>query len=365
MLSGVCHVLVRRACPQRPRCAAGAAARLCRTSSPDRQRGCLPGCPLRIQHFFEMGRSRLIRSRWCVQQLAEQPWMRLTGRLDPSPALGPYEGLYDEAEALWARHAARSSALPARARGLRIAFAHGAHEIGGRTRRADRPDRDRRGVRGAHPGMWSCGARLHLLPELLHAPYPARGLPMQPPRRSRRCRRARRHRPAQMARGTDPYTLETAPRMAARHPHRGCAAAAAGSGFRVPGFVPARRGACPGAGPAFPFGRSEPATSSTYPTLYLYAVSLLLLLVRVAWDTLALAGTSFEALSRLHLCSLAHGRRLTRHFLILWRMRRVALTPVSSVTFSASHRSGVLLDRDTGDCGEREIAAMAECEIQE
>jgi hypothetical protein len=97
MLSGVCHVLVPSGRVLRDR----AALRELRRAFAGRLRlivneGCLPGCPLRIQHFFEMGTEQAHPQSLCVQQLTEQPWMRLTGAWILPQHLGHYEGLFDE-----------------------------------------------------------------------------------------------------------------------------------------------------------------------------------------------------------------------------------------------------------------------------
>jgi hypothetical protein len=102
-----------------------------------------------------------------------------------------------------------------------------------------------------------------------------------------------------MARGTDPYTLE---------PRHGWLLAILIAGalprllaldFGFPGLFRPDEELVLGPALRFHSGDLNPHQFD-YPTLYLYVVSLLLLLVRVAWDTLALAGTSFEALTRLH-----------------------------------------------------------------
>jgi hypothetical protein len=61
---------------------------------------CIPGCPFRTQHFYEMGYggdppgSAFPRSL-CDQMLAEHPWLRLTGAWILPRHLALYEGLYD------------------------------------------------------------------------------------------------------------------------------------------------------------------------------------------------------------------------------------------------------------------------------
>jgi collagenase-like PrtC family protease len=58
--------------------------------------GCLPGCPFRTQHFFEM-QARLQHPRsLCTQLLNRRPWLRLTGSWVLPHHLHLYEGLFDE-----------------------------------------------------------------------------------------------------------------------------------------------------------------------------------------------------------------------------------------------------------------------------
>ena len=59
--------------------------------------GCLPGCPLRTQHFYEMGRNQREYPRsLCESLLQGFPWMRLTGAWVLPQHLHLYDGLYDE-----------------------------------------------------------------------------------------------------------------------------------------------------------------------------------------------------------------------------------------------------------------------------
>lgn len=56
---------------------------------------CLPGCPYRVQHFYEMGYGEHFPQSLCQQMLAERPWLRLTGAWILPRHLVYYEGLYD------------------------------------------------------------------------------------------------------------------------------------------------------------------------------------------------------------------------------------------------------------------------------
>lgn len=56
---------------------------------------CLPGCPYRVQHFYEMGYGRDFPQSLCQQMLDELPWLRLTGAWVLPQHLVYYEGLYD------------------------------------------------------------------------------------------------------------------------------------------------------------------------------------------------------------------------------------------------------------------------------
>lgn len=56
---------------------------------------CLPGCPYRTQHFYEMGYGRDFPQSLCQQMLEERPWLRLTGAWVLPRHLGYYEGLYN------------------------------------------------------------------------------------------------------------------------------------------------------------------------------------------------------------------------------------------------------------------------------
>jgi hypothetical protein len=56
---------------------------------------CLPGCPYRTQHFYEMGYGQFLPKSLCQQMLDERPWLRLTGAWILPQHLVHYEGLYD------------------------------------------------------------------------------------------------------------------------------------------------------------------------------------------------------------------------------------------------------------------------------
>ncbi|MCP3889896.1 MAG: radical SAM protein [Desulfobulbaceae bacterium] len=56
---------------------------------------CLPGCPFRTQHFYEMS-SQPNPSSLCDGLLEKQPWMRLTGSWVLPQHLHFYDGLWDE-----------------------------------------------------------------------------------------------------------------------------------------------------------------------------------------------------------------------------------------------------------------------------
>lgn len=56
---------------------------------------CIPGCPFRTQHFYEMGYGDEFPRSLCDQMLAEHPWLRLTGAWILPRHLALYEGLYD------------------------------------------------------------------------------------------------------------------------------------------------------------------------------------------------------------------------------------------------------------------------------
>jgi MoaA/NifB/PqqE/SkfB family radical SAM enzyme/collagenase-like PrtC family protease len=58
---------------------------------------CLPGCPFRIQHFFEMASDKIsFPQSLCTDLLRHTPWLRLTGSWILPQHLHLYEGLYDE-----------------------------------------------------------------------------------------------------------------------------------------------------------------------------------------------------------------------------------------------------------------------------
>ena len=56
---------------------------------------CLPSCPFRVQHFYEMSASPAPASL-CGELLARQPWLRLTGAWVLPQHLHLYDGLYDQ-----------------------------------------------------------------------------------------------------------------------------------------------------------------------------------------------------------------------------------------------------------------------------
>lgn len=56
---------------------------------------CIPGCPYRTQHFYEMGYGDTFPLSLCQQMLEEHPWLRLTGAWLLPRHLSLYEGVYD------------------------------------------------------------------------------------------------------------------------------------------------------------------------------------------------------------------------------------------------------------------------------
>jgi hypothetical protein len=56
---------------------------------------CIPGCPFRTQHFYEMGYGHDFPQSLCGQMLEEHPWLRLTGAWALPRHLAFYDGLYD------------------------------------------------------------------------------------------------------------------------------------------------------------------------------------------------------------------------------------------------------------------------------
>jgi len=56
---------------------------------------CIPGCPYRTQHFYEMGYGEFYPQSLCQQMLDERPWLRLTGAWILPRHLSYYDGLYD------------------------------------------------------------------------------------------------------------------------------------------------------------------------------------------------------------------------------------------------------------------------------
>jgi hypothetical protein len=57
--------------------------------------GCLPLCPLRTQHFYEMASDRAHPESLCEDLLQEQPWLRLTSGWIPPQFLSLYEDAVD------------------------------------------------------------------------------------------------------------------------------------------------------------------------------------------------------------------------------------------------------------------------------
>lgn len=57
---------------------------------------CLPGCPLRVQHFHEMAGGSPCPRSLCDELLERQPWMRLTGAWVLPQHLHLYDGMCDE-----------------------------------------------------------------------------------------------------------------------------------------------------------------------------------------------------------------------------------------------------------------------------
>lgn len=58
--------------------------------------GCLPGCPYRIQHFYEMGNEVPYPKTLCQSIFKEKPWLRLTGSWVLPQHIHFYDGYYDE-----------------------------------------------------------------------------------------------------------------------------------------------------------------------------------------------------------------------------------------------------------------------------
>ncbi len=58
---------------------------------------CLPNCPFRVQHFYEMGSNNIGHPHsLCSKLLQEFPWLRLTGAWVLPQHLHLYDGVYDE-----------------------------------------------------------------------------------------------------------------------------------------------------------------------------------------------------------------------------------------------------------------------------
>lgn len=56
---------------------------------------CLPGCPYRTQHFYEMGYGSTVPQSLCQSTLEDHPWLRLTSGWVLPRHLSYYKGLYD------------------------------------------------------------------------------------------------------------------------------------------------------------------------------------------------------------------------------------------------------------------------------
>jgi hypothetical protein len=56
---------------------------------------CIPGCPYRTQHFYEMGYGDFFPQSLCQHMLDERPWLRLTGAWLLPRHLAYYDGLCD------------------------------------------------------------------------------------------------------------------------------------------------------------------------------------------------------------------------------------------------------------------------------
>ncbi len=56
---------------------------------------CLPGCPLRTQHFYEMAYSSSFPLSLCQTTLEQMPWLRMTSGWILPQHLHFYEGVYD------------------------------------------------------------------------------------------------------------------------------------------------------------------------------------------------------------------------------------------------------------------------------
>ena len=57
---------------------------------------CLPGCPYRNQHFYEMGQGGVHPLSLCRRLLESKPWLRLTGSWVLPQHLHFYDGIFDE-----------------------------------------------------------------------------------------------------------------------------------------------------------------------------------------------------------------------------------------------------------------------------
>ena len=57
---------------------------------------CMPGCPFRVQHFYEMGSNVNQPRSLCEELLRRHPWMRITGTWVLPQHLHLYDGVFDE-----------------------------------------------------------------------------------------------------------------------------------------------------------------------------------------------------------------------------------------------------------------------------
>jgi hypothetical protein len=93
--------------------------------------GCIPGCPYRTQHFYEMTACPTGPQSLCNDLLEEAPWMRLTGSWVLPQHLHLFRGVCDEWK-LSGRVTLRDAATYLRVAG---AYIHGRplapHQIGG------------------------------------------------------------------------------------------------------------------------------------------------------------------------------------------------------------------------------------------
>ena len=135
----------------------------------DRQRGMLPDCAYRVQHFYEMASGRPGPASLCAESLSREPWRRLTGAWVLPPHLGLYEGLYDELK-LSGRSTLRDTEKSERILGRLSPLGT---PVPCRDRRGNRPHdgghRDRTGVLRADPALLEGLRRMHGLQGILRA----------------------------------------------------------------------------------------------------------------------------------------------------------------------------------------------------